>query len=172
MPVEIGLSLGSNLGDRLAMLGEAGRRIAATAGVKILAASPVYETEPVGAQPEYAHLRYLNAVLILDYAGDLEVLSKALHAIETDLGRTRSADRNAPRTIDIDVLYAGQVQRSDGVLDLPHPRWPQRRFVLQPLADVRPNLMLPGSNRTVSGCLAALAAGESVRRFADEWLHF
>jgi 2-amino-4-hydroxy-6-hydroxymethyldihydropteridine diphosphokinase len=168
--MEIGLSLGSNLGDRLAALTEAGRRIAALPGIRILAASQVYETDPVGAQPEYAPLKYLNAVLVVGLAGDLDRFAADLRAIETALGRVRSADRNAPRTMDIDVLYAGDVERADGSLDLPHPRWAQRRFVLQPLADVRPGLRLPGSARAVAEALAALPAGETVRRFCDRWM--
>ena len=167
--MEIGLSLGSNLGDRLALLREAGRRIACLQGVRILARSPVYETDPIGARPEYASLRYLNAVLILEYSGDLEALAAALRALETAMGRQRSADRNAPRSLDVDILYAGELRRSDGVLDLPHPRWAERRFVLQPLADVRPHLKLPGARRTVAETLAALSAMGGVERFADAW---
>jgi len=72
------------------------------------------------------------------------------------MGRIRTEDRNAPRVIDIDILYAGSVKRTDGNLDLPHPRWAQRRFVVQPLADVRPFLRLPGETRTVSDILKTL----------------
>ena len=168
--MEVGLSLGSNVGDRLAMLRGAGQRIAALAGVRILAGSPVYETEPVGVKPAYVDLRYLNAVLVIEYDGDPAALANELHAIEASLGRKREPDRNAPRTIDIDVLYAGEVRQSDGTLDLPHPRWSERRFVVQPLADVRPSLKLPGSARTVAEVLAALPDNPRVVRFADAWL--
>lgn len=164
--MEIGLSLGGNLGDRLALLREATRRIAALPGLRLLAIAPVYETEPVGVRPEHAHLAYLNTVLIVEApdALDLQALADALHAIEWDLGRRRTEDRNAPRPIDIDVLYAGAVTRADGILDLPHPRWARRRFVVQPLADIRPALRLPGESRTVAEILAALPSSESVRR--------
>lgn len=168
--METGLSLGSNLGDRLRTLRDAARRIALLPGVRIVAAAPVYETSPVGVQPRYAHLNYLNTVLIVDAPEDVAALADALHQIEYDLGRRRSADRNAPRTLDIDVLYAGALQRADGRLDLPHPRWAQRRFVVQPLADVRPALRLPGSDRTVAEHLQAMPAAETVVRFAEDWL--
>lgn len=168
--MEIGLSLGSNLGDRRETLREAARHIARLPGVRLLAAAPLYETEPVGALPAYAHLAYLNTVLIVEAAGSLDSFSSAIHAIEARLGRTRSADRNAPRTIDIDVLYAGQVVRTDGVLDLPHPRWSQRRFVVQPLADVRPDLVVAGGQRTVRDVLASLPPGEAVRPLPGPWL--
>ena len=168
--MEVGLSLGSNLGDRLSALRAAAARVAALPGVRMLVAAPLYETDPVGARPEYAQLKYLNTVLVIDAPPGPDALSRALHAIEDDLGRVRTADRNAPRTIDIDILYAGTVTRTDGILDLPHPRWAERRFVVKPLADVRPNLTMPGMRLTVSAILAALPAGEAVRKVADDWL--
>jgi 2-amino-4-hydroxy-6-hydroxymethyldihydropteridine diphosphokinase len=168
--MEIGLSLGSNLGDRVGYLRQAAGRIAALPQVRILAAAPVYETAPVGVQPAYADLKYLNTVLILDGPEDLDALSEALHAIETDLGRRRSADRNAPRTIDIDILYAGDVRRRDGKLDLPHPRWAERRFVLQPLADIRPRLVLPDGEGTMAEHLARLPDDEGIVCWAKVWL--
>lgn len=168
--MEVGLSLGSNLGDRRAALQEAVRRLVALPDVRLLAAAPLYETDPVGVRPEIAHLKYLNTVVILDAPTDLTALSTAIHDIEDAMGRRRGADRNAPRVIDIDILYAGDATRADGVLDLPHPRWAQRRFVLQPLADVRPTLVLPGATGTVAALLAALPPGETVQRIADAWL--
>jgi 2-amino-4-hydroxy-6-hydroxymethyldihydropteridine diphosphokinase len=170
MPMEVGLSLGSNLGDRQAALREAVRRLLALPGVRLLAAAPLYKTDPVGVRPELAHLKYLNTVVIVEAPPDLDVLSLAIHGIEDAMGRRRSADRNAPRIIDIDILYAGDHTRADGILDLPHPRWAQRRFVLQPLADVRPGLVLPGATETVAALLVALPPGESVVQVTDAWL--
>jgi 2-amino-4-hydroxy-6-hydroxymethyldihydropteridine diphosphokinase len=170
MSVEVGLSLGSNLADRQAALREAVRRLLALPGVSLLAAAPLYETDPVGVRPEVAHLKYLNTVVIIDAPADLSALSTAVHGIEDAMGRRRSEDRNAPRIIDIDILYAGEATRSDGILDLPHPRWAQRRFVLQPLADVRPALRLPGAAGTVAALLAALPPGETVRLMTAAWL--
>jgi 2-amino-4-hydroxy-6-hydroxymethyldihydropteridine diphosphokinase len=167
--METGFSLGSNLGDRLANLRAARTRLAALPGVRELAAAPIYETEPVGVKPEFRHLSFLNTVVILDGAFAPADWRRLTAQIEDDLGRVRSADRFAPRLLDIDVLYAGDHCVDEGGLTLPHPRWMLRRFVLQPLADVRPHLILPGSDRTVLQVLASLPGGESVLKFCDAW---
>ena len=165
--MEIGLSLGSNLDHRLEYLRDAVSRIAALPGTHILAKAPIYETDPVDVKPEYALLEYLNTVVIIESSMELSAFSDAIHQIETDMGRVRTEDRNAPRPIDIDVLYAGSTRRSDGILDLPHPRWAQRRFVVQPLADVRPFLHLPGDNRKIQDVLKSLPPS-NVRLFRAE----
>ena len=162
--MDVGLSLGSNLGDRLATLREARRQIGALPDVREIACSPVYETEPVGVRPEYHALAYLNVVIILDSTGSVDALSDALHAIEAAMGRVREDDRFAPRPIDIDILYAGEVFSDRDDLTLPHPRWAERRFVVQPLADVRPDLVLPGTVHRVRDILAALPPAPAVRR--------
>jgi len=164
--MEIGLSLGSNLGNRLGNLHDAIRWLAALPDTRVVAEAPVYETEPVGVRPEFAHLAYLNTVVIIESELPLSTLSTAVHTIEAQMGRVRGEDRNAPRPVDIDVLYAGTITHADGILDLPHPRWAQRRFMVQPLADVRPDLCLPGESRTVAEILAALPATETVRVFS------
>ncbi len=168
--METALSLGSNLGDRLANLRAAATRLMALPGFRLLAQAPLYETEPVGVKPAYAHLLYLNTVMVMDVPPDPDALSRAVHGIEDELGRVRTGDPNAPRTIDIDILYAGRETRSDGVLNLPHPRWSQRRFVVQPLADVRPDLVIPGMERPVRDVLAMLPPDQAVRRVMDTWL--
>lgn len=167
--MEIGLSLGSCLGDRLAHLRDARRAIGALRDVSVCAASPVYETEPVGVQPAFAGLPYLNAVLILETERDLDALRVELSDIEAAAGRVRSADRFAPRTLDIDILYAGDLRRDSATLTVPHPRWAERRFVVQPLADVRPDLVLPGCAETVRQRLDAIPLTPAVRLFADVW---
>jgi len=167
--MEIGLSLGSNLGDRAAMLRAARDRIAALHGVAVVAQAPLYETEPVGVKPEYRHLAFLNTVLVLETEVDPAELRRQLAGIEADLGRQRVADKFAPRAIDIDMLYAGEVESASADLTLPHPRWAGRRFVLQPLADVRPDLVLPGAAGTVAHCLARLEDGADVCRVAAVW---
>jgi len=154
--MEIGLGLGSNLDHRLDNLREATKRITALPGTRLLAKAPIYETEPVDVKPEYKPLQYLNSVIIVESAMELMAFSDAIHKIEDEMGRIRTEDRNAPRTIDIDILYAGQITRADGTLDLPHPRLGHRRYVLQPLADVRPFLRLPGEARLVPDILKAL----------------
>lgn len=167
--METGLSLGSNLGDRLANLRAARERLLGLPGVQLLAVAPVYETEPVGVKPEFRHLAFLNTVLIFEGALPPADWRRLTAQIEDDLGRARSADKFAPRTLDIDVLFVGDHCLDAGGLVIPHPRWMLRRFVLQPLADVRPALLLPGATLTVSQTLAQLPPGETVARLLEEW---
>jgi 2-amino-4-hydroxy-6-hydroxymethyldihydropteridine diphosphokinase len=167
--MECGFSLGSNLGDRLASLRAARRRLAALPGVRELAAAPIYETEPVGVQPEFRHLPFLNTVVILEGEHTPAEWRRLTAQIEDELGRVRSADRFAPRTLDIDVLYVGDCCVDEGGLVIPHPRWRLRRFVLQPLADVRPHLLLPGATQTVVQTLEHLPAGEAITRVCTIW---
>ena len=119
--------------------------------------------------PNSQSLKRLAAVLVVTAAIEPKVLSDAIHAIEDDLGRVRTEDQFAPRPIDIDILYAGETLSEDDDLTLPHPRWAERRFVVQPLADVRPDLVFPGDNSTVSEVLAQLPAEPAVRCYAKEW---
>jgi 2-amino-4-hydroxy-6-hydroxymethyldihydropteridine diphosphokinase len=166
--MEVGLSLGSNIGDRLQYLRAAAGAIQALSEIQITGLSPIYETEPVGVKPEYRDMSYLNAVVILETSLAAHVVSGLIHDIEERLGREREGDRFAPRTIDIDILYAGCSISDDPELTLPHPRWAQRRFVLQPLCDLRPDLQIPGSGRTVREHLAALPPGaEAVLKLPD-----
>ena len=155
-----GIALGSNLGDRISNIHtalEALRRIASP-GEPVLAA-PVYQTAPRLCPPGSPD--FLNTVVEIGFnGGPLELLALT-RAIEQQLGRTRGAERNTPRTIDIDLLYLGDEILQDDELTLPHPRIGERRFVLQPLADIRPELVLPGQSRTVAGMLEGLAFDES-----------
>ena len=166
--METGFSLGTNQGDVLANMQEAKRRILAFPDTEWVAQSVLYETEPVGVAPEYAHLRFLNSVLVVESPCTPAEWLQRLRQIEADMGRERSADRNSPRPIDVDILYAGDECIDRGDLVVPHPRWAQRRFVVQPLADVRPNLILPGAGRTVSDILAQLE-GEEVTPTTQSW---
>ena len=167
--MEVGLSLGSNWGNRITHLAEARRRIGLVPGLRVVAQAPLYETDPVGVKPEYAHLKFLNTVLILESELSVEQLHVQMARIENELGRVRSSDRFAPRVIDIDILYAGDHVMDEDALTIPHPRWSKRRFVLQPLVDVRPDLVLPGVPMTAQEFLAALPSGESVALFAKDW---
>jgi 2-amino-4-hydroxy-6-hydroxymethyldihydropteridine diphosphokinase len=167
--MEIGLSLGTNLGDRLAMLTEARRRILAIAGVTLTAQAPVYETEPVGVAPAFSDLLYLNTALVVESLLEMHLLSRQLHAIEDAMGRRRGPDRNSPRPIDIDIIYADGLRIVTEDMRIPHPRWKERRFVVQPLADMRPDLVLPGESKTVSEVLRSLPEGEQVALFTKQW---
>ena len=154
-----GLALGSNLGDRLAHLRAAVTRLReiATPGEPVLLAR-IYQTKPRGCpsgSPDFH-----NSVMEIGFHGTpLELLEKTL-AIELELGRSREAPRNAPRIIDIDLLYLGDACCGDDSLILPHPRIGQRRFVLQPLADIRPDLVIPGQILTIAGMLEHLVPDE------------
>jgi 2-amino-4-hydroxy-6-hydroxymethyldihydropteridine diphosphokinase len=167
--MEYGLSLGSNLGDRIAVLADARDRIAQIPGVDKIQQSSIYETEPVGVKPKYRNLLYLNAVLVISASIRPEQMSNKIHAIEDALGRVRSEDRFAPRIIDIDILYAGSVMLDDHELTLPHPRWAERRFVVQPLSDLRPDLVFPGSNQTVKEILRKLPGSPKANLFRKNW---
>ena len=167
--IEAGLSLGCNLDDQVASLRAARDAIGALSEVTILASSPLYETDPVGVPEEFAHIPFTNAILIIGTSLDAHRLFSHLQRIETALGRKRSLRRNTPRLIDIDLIYYnGQTIRSGGLV-IPHPRWTKRRFVLQPLADVRGNLVLPGHDRRVRDILAALSTGQEIRPVMTQW---
>jgi 2-amino-4-hydroxy-6-hydroxymethyldihydropteridine diphosphokinase len=150
------LALGSNLGGRMEALQGAVQAIADTPGVWVTAVSPVYETEPVGA-PEGSR-NFLNAVVLLDTtlaAGRL--MDRAL-AIEDAFDRERSEVKNAPRTLDVDLIVVGDRRSDDEHLRLPHPRAAERAFVLRPWLDLDADAEIPGRGR-VADLLAAI--GES-----------
>jgi len=151
-----GIALGSNLGDRLAHLRAAFACLLeiATPGEPVLTA-PVYQTAPRACPPGSPD--FLNTVIEITVSGGpLELLEKT-RAIEQQLGRVRSVERNVPRVIDIDLLYFGGEMISRDTLELPHPRIGERRFVLQPLAEIRPELVLPGRTHSVAELLALLS---------------
>ena len=167
--IEAGLSLGSTLDDKLASLRAARAAIAAIPEVSVLASAPVYETEPVGVPEEFAQANFYNTILIVGTSLDAHKLFAHLQKIELALGRKRTLRQNTPRSIDIDLIYYdGQTIRSGGLV-VPHPRWTKRRFVLQPLADVRGYLILPGHDRRVRDILAALPPGQEIRPVQAEW---
>jgi 2-amino-4-hydroxy-6-hydroxymethyldihydropteridine diphosphokinase len=169
MEMEAGLSLGSNLGDRLKNLSDARHFITTLSGARLLAQSAVYETDPIGVRPEYRDMKFLNAVLIVEGPWTLREWSNQLRGIETAMGRTRGLDRYAPRTVDIDIIYLDHLKIDAAGLTIPHPRWAARRFVAQPLADVRPELSLPGTPGTVAQVLARLPEEPAVTLFAKDW---
>jgi 2-amino-4-hydroxy-6-hydroxymethyldihydropteridine diphosphokinase len=136
------LSLGSNLGDRLAKLQGAVDSLADTPDVAVTAVSSVYETQPVGA-PEGSGA-FLNAVVLLDSTLPARVLLDRCQAVETAFGRERTGVVNAPRTLDVDLIVVGDRLADDEDLVLPHPRAHERAFVLVPWAELEPDAELPG----------------------------
>lgn len=163
-----GIAFGSNLGDRLANLKAAREEVSRLPQIESpLLASVVYETEPVDCEP--GTTKFLNAVIEIGYAGGGEELLRALRNIENAHGRPTSHARNAPRTLDLDLLYFGGVSITQPDLQLPHPRMRDRRFVLQPLAEIRPDLVLPGDSETVAELLRRLPHATPLVQFASEW---
>ena len=163
-----GVAVGSNLGERLANLRNARKDIAALAGVlPPMRSSAIYETEPVGCEKGAA--KFLNAVIEFGFAGEAQDLMGALAAIERLLGRSATHVRNVSRTIDLDLLYFGELEIETAELQLPHPRLTEREFVLRPLADIRPDLVLPRQTEPVGALLLQLTSVGAVVRVAAEW---
>jgi 2-amino-4-hydroxy-6-hydroxymethyldihydropteridine diphosphokinase len=161
-----GIALGSNLGERLAHLRSGRDRVLeiAEAAAPVLI-SRVYETEPVGSGPDAGP--YLNAVIEIDFTGQPIELLEALQQIEAGHGRPSKRPRNAPRTLDLDILYVGNLTLSNEEVVIPHPRLHQRRFVLAPLADIRPDLILPGQHHPIATLLANLADPARVIAYSE-----
>jgi 2-amino-4-hydroxy-6-hydroxymethyldihydropteridine diphosphokinase len=134
------LGLGSNEGDRRAAL-DAVRRLLPAHGVEVMRASSVYETAPQGEvtdQPDF-----LNACLEIETNLAPEELLAACKAVERELGRADAGPRHGPRPIDVDVLLLGELEHRSDALVLPHPQVTARRFVLEPLLELQPDLRLP-----------------------------
>jgi 2-amino-4-hydroxy-6-hydroxymethyldihydropteridine diphosphokinase len=154
------LGLGSNVGNRRAQLVAAVAALPAH-GVRVLASSSTYETEPVGEildQPDF-----LNACLRVETAHGPEQLLDACKAVERELGREPAGRRHAPRPIDVDVLLLGDVEHRSERMTLPHPEVTSRRFVLVPLLELDPELTLPNGTR-LADALAPLDPGVRVNR--------
>jgi 2-amino-4-hydroxy-6-hydroxymethyldihydropteridine diphosphokinase len=146
------LGLGSNQGDRTANL-RAARDALGRAGVRVVASSSVYETEPQGEvtdQPDF-----LNACLEVETELAPEELLAVCKLVERELGREPGGQRHGPRPIDVDLLLLGQVEHRSDSLTLPHPETRSRRFVLEPLVELDPELTLPDGS-TVKDLLPAV----------------
>jgi len=157
------LGLGSNVGDRRSNLQAAVDELAAH-GVEVLASSSVYETEPVGElldQPDF-----YNACLRVRTALAPEGLLDACKAVERELGRTAGGVRHGPRPIDVDLLLLGDEVYRSARLSLPHEQVASRRFVLTPLVELSPGLVIPGVG-SAADALAALEDAAAVRRVAE-----
>jgi 2-amino-4-hydroxy-6-hydroxymethyldihydropteridine diphosphokinase len=152
------LSLGSNVGDRAANLNDAIGRLA-TLG-QVVAVSSFYETEPVGlaAQPWF-----LNCALKLDTEKMPRQLIAGILELEQEMGRRR-VQKNGPRTIDIDILLFGSSIVETKGLTIPHPAMHERRFVLEPLAEIAADVRHPVFKRAIRELRDALPAGQAVRK--------
>lgn len=153
----VAIGLGSNLGDRRAQLEGALRALRASPLLAVRAVSSFHETAPVGGPPGQPD--FLNAALVGEaLAGPFEIL-ELLQALERRAGRDRRRTlRNGPRTLDLDLLVQGARCFSSARLELPHPRMLERSFVLEPLAEIAPELLIPPGGRSVREALGELRA--------------
>ena len=135
------VGLGANLGDRETAIRAAVELLAAAPGVTVVAVSTLRETEPVGVvdQP-----RFVNGAMALDTKLSPRELLDVLLSVERRLGRTRGGRRYGPRTIDLDLLLHGAATIDEAGLVVPHPRLHERRFALEPLHELDPELVVPG----------------------------
>lgn len=148
------LSLGTNEGDRISNLNGAIRLLRALDGVKVKKSSSAYRTEPVDVP--FPEEDYFNIALQIETSLPLQRLLCEIHHIEEALGRIRGAVAHAPRPIDIDIIAYGDIQVSSPGLTVPHPEAAKRRFVMLPLAEISPGLVLPGETKSVSEILKGL----------------
>jgi 2-amino-4-hydroxy-6-hydroxymethyldihydropteridine diphosphokinase len=164
-----GIALGTNLGNRewnlqrgLTLLMERVHPITILAG-------GLYETEPIDCVP--GTQAFLNSVIELEAPCSPREMHVHLQAIEKAMGRPPVREKNAPRSLDLDLLYAGDFVSDDPALTVPHPRLHLRRFVLQPLVDIHSDLVLPRNTLTVSAHLAALTDDpDSVHLIKKAWM--
>lgn len=164
-----GIALGSNLGDREANLRRGVALLVERVHPTAIIAGGCYETAPVDCEP--GTQAFLNSVIEIEAACTPEGLHTHLQAVEQAMGRPVVREKNSPRSLDLDLLYAGDFVSDDPVLIVPHPRLHLRRFVLQPLADIRPELILPGHQCSIAEHLAAITddPGE-VRLVQKVWM--
>lgn len=138
----VAVALGSNLGERMAMLQGAVNSLADTPDVWVTGVSPVYETVPVDCPP--GAKSFLNAIVLLDTALSASRLMDRARAIEDAFDRERTDVVNAPRSLDVDLVVVGDRRSNEEWLRLPHPRAGERAFVLQPWFDLEPDAEIPG----------------------------
>jgi 2-amino-4-hydroxy-6-hydroxymethyldihydropteridine diphosphokinase len=146
------IGVGANLGDRAETIARALELLREQDGIDVVAVSTLRDTDPVGfvEQP-----RFLNGAVAVETELAPQELLERLLAVELALGRTRDGARFGPRTIDLDLLIYGDVELAEPGLTIPHPRLAERRFALEPLAELDPELVVPGRGR-VSDLLRGL----------------
>ena len=159
MPNLVYLSLGSNLGDREKNLRDAIVRLERTG--RVIAVSSFYETEPVDFTEQ---AWFLNCGLVLETGETAAKLMRRILQIESDMGRQR-LQKKGPRVIDIDILLFSDQIIDSPELTVPHPAMHQRRFVLEPLAEIAPALRHPVLDKTIAELLGELPAGQTARKY-------
>jgi 2-amino-4-hydroxy-6-hydroxymethyldihydropteridine diphosphokinase len=151
------IGIGANLGDARANVDDALARLAALPGARLLAHSASYRTAPIDSSGD----DYINAVACIDTPLAAPALLDALHGIELAHGRERPY-RNAPRTLDLDILLYGEERIDLPQLHVPHPRMLERAFVLVPLLEIAPDIDVPGKGRAQA--YLAGVAGQAIER--------
>lgn len=162
-----GIALGSNVGDRLKNLQRAVEMLV-DENTESLKKANVYETAPVDCAEDSPS--YFNTVIEIETELNAEALLTRMQVIESVLGRPPDHGFHEPRTIDLDILYLGDTILKSEMLQLPHPGITERRFVLQPLADICAGLILPGQEKSVAELLETLDSSEPpLKLIASEW---
>lgn len=161
-PVRAYVALGSNLGDRAGLLVRARRALEADPATRVVAASGIWETEPVGPPGQGP---YLNAVLAIESRLPARALLDRLLEIEREAGRDRAAERQrwGPRLLDLDLLLYGSTRIEEPGLEIPHPRLHERAFVLEPLCEIAPDLVHPVLDERMAALLADCGGRDEVR---------
>jgi 2-amino-4-hydroxy-6-hydroxymethyldihydropteridine diphosphokinase len=157
------VALGSNLGDSRKIILDAMARLQKFSDAPILKSS-LWQTTPVNCPPDSP--KFVNAVAgVVPRKGETpESLLQKLRELEKEFGRAPKTILNEPRPLDLDLIAFGSETRNTPELILPHPRAHLRRFVLQPLSEIAPDLILPGQGKTILQLLAGLPGGETVAR--------
>ena len=148
------IGLGSNLGDRVLALDRAVKKLKTVEDTRYIALSGLYETSPVGVEGG----QFLNAVAAMETGLGPEELLRTLLGIETAMGRVRGQEMDGWRNIDLDLLLLGNTIVAEKNITVPHPRMLQRRFVMEPLAELAPDLKISLSGITASEAASDLAA--------------
>ena len=157
------LGIGSNVGDRIYFLAEAVKKLRKTPSTRVVKISSVYQTEPVGVKNQYD---FLNAVVLVQTSIGVSDFHSRIKVIEKEIGRVER-NRWGPREIDIDILLFGDRVINGTAMTIPHAEMANRRFVLQPLAEIAPEMIHPLSYKTVKVLLAECKDSNSVDRSAQ-----
>jgi 2-amino-4-hydroxy-6-hydroxymethyldihydropteridine diphosphokinase len=162
-PIEeqVYVAMGSNLGDRDAHLAAGVTALRQTEGIEVVSVSSLYETDPVGPAPQGPYLN--GAVQLATHLPPGALLARLLE-IEAGEGRTRGAERNSPRTLDLDLLFYGKLTLAESDLKIPHPRLAERPFVLEPLRDLAPDFIHPILGQSIEQLAGRVHNPTAVRR--------
>ena len=160
---QVALSLGANLDQPVGKIEHAIDQL--TELFENVQFSSLYSTEPIGGpdQPDY-----VNAAMLVETTLFPRQLLLLLNGIEQQFGRVRNGERNQPRTLDIDIILYDQRRQDDDVLTLPHPRFRDRRFVLEPLAEIAPEMIDPVTQKTIQQLLADCPDQHQVVRMEEK----